>query len=74
MVIIFGKEINTLYDGYLWLRKIWFDKPYNIWYEESDKKDHEYYECVYIESAREYGNESFTINNIDELKEFIKTH
>ena len=74
MVIIKGKEIDNLYEGCLWLRKIWFDKPYNIWYEKSDNKDIEYYEHIYIEPIRGYGDESWVIDDINELKEFIDTH
>lgn len=49
MIVVEGKEINNLYEAYLWLHEAWMYEPFNIWYEEFGEKDSEYYrECIFV--------------------------
>lgn len=76
MIIVEGKIINNLYEAYLWLRKAWECKPYNMWYEEVDKKDSgNYREAIYINPVRGYDDcDEYFICNLEEFEEFIATH
>lgn len=76
MIVVEGKEINNLYEAYLWLHEACMYEPFNIWYEEFGEKDSEYYrECIFVEPVR--GHEcmgSYDICSLKEFEDFLFEH
>lgn len=71
-VIIEGKEINSLYEAYIWLKEAWMYEPYNISYSEYGNKDSDFYrEVINIESTKEFDGWDFYIYDLEQFESFI---